>query len=191
MMATAVDSIPAGLCLSTSTLMTGDKNKQQNSRLNILNVQNCYLSYHVIRNLLRADNLNGLHRYRNESRFIHEIVNEKGFREGLETIEKVCKKCKEDGREKEMDSMISTLDLSDASLCSNYQLICHHLMSDRIRFGRIGLLFFFTFILCKRLHRDGRQKHVESVIDWLAEFLNEAVSPWLIRHHNGQWVSVV
>ena len=149
--------------------------------------QNAYLACTVTKKMLNAEGLNGLH-YK-EGRFTHEVINESGFKGAVETLEKSCMYLRNE-KQLEMERLVSTLDITDSQLCSNFQRVSEHLMQDDVRFGRIGSLFFFTFVLCKRLHQEGRQREVDSVIDWLASFLNEKVAPWLIKNHRGEWVSL-
>ncbi len=151
-----------------------------------LKKQNAYLSYAVTKKMLSAEGLNGLHRQ--ENRFTHEVINESGFKGTVDTLERSCMYLRKE-RMGEMERLVGTLDITDSQVCTNFQRVSEHLMQDDIRFGRIGSLFFFTFVLCKRLYTEGRQKEVDSVIDWLAGFLNERISPWLIKKHAGQWVS--
>ena len=151
-----------------------------------LKMQNSYLSYTVTKKLLSEENLNGLHRQ--ENRFTHEVINEPGFKGAVETLEKSCRYLKKE-KLGEMDRLVGTMNITDSQLCTNFQRVSEHLMQEDIRFGRIGSLFFFTFVLSRRLYSEGRQKEVDSVIDWLAIFLDERISPWLMKNHQGQWVS--
>lgn len=184
-MATAVE-VPSGyLLMSDPSPPLRERDRQATDRLRI---QNSYLSYHITVTMLKADNLNGLHRH--GQRFTHEVINEPGFKEAVATLEKACQRLKEN-RETEMESLVSTMDITDSQLCINYQAVARHLMQEDVRFGRICSFFYFTFVLCKRLHLRGRQREIESVIDWQARYLNEVVSPWLIQNHGGLWVSTI
>ena len=153
------------------------------AQLKKLKMQNAFLSYKVLKVMLSADNL-----HRQENRFTHEVINEPGFQGAVETLEKSCHCLK---REKldEMDNLVGTLDISDAHLYTSFLSVSKHLMQDDIRFGRIGSLFFFTYVLCRRLYSEGRQKEVDSVIDWLAAFLDDKIAPWLVKNHHGSWVN--
>ena len=190
-MATAVESriVPADLMVVHPVTSPEEKALEEK-----INIQNAYLAFTVVRNMLKKDNLNGLHRCQlagSSKQFTHEYINEASFKDALDTLEKVCRHLS--ARENEIESLVDTLDTSDSQLYKNYQCIAQHLLvlSSEVRFGRIGSLFFFTYLLCKRLHKDNRSKEVESVIDWLALFLNENVTPWLIQKHHGQWVCIV
>lgn len=117
-----------------------------------LRIQNQYLAFNITKNLLKAANLNGLQRP--ESRFTHEVINDPGFKDAMSTLEKTClalRECRED----EMGGLVSTLDITDAQLCANYKRVSDHLVMDEIRFGRITSLFYFTYILAKRLPPGG------------------------------------
>lgn len=151
-----------------------------------LKIQNNYLAYNITKKLLRDANLNGLSR-QSDSRFTHEVINEPGFKEAVTTLEKGCQTLRET-KEDEMTVLVGTLDITDSQLCANYQRVSEHLMFEEIRFGRIASLFFFTYVLSKRLHGEGRQE-IQSVVDWLTAFLNERIAPWLIKNHGGNWVS--
>lgn len=154
-----------------------------------LSTQNAYLATTIIREMLKAENMNGLHHRTHDSRFTHEVINEPGFKEAVNTILKCCRYLKEK-QEADTEKLVATLDITDTQLCANYRCVAEHLMAEEVRFGRIGSLFFFTYVLCKRLHARGRQREIESVMDWLTIFLDEKIAPWLIQHHGGKWVSL-
>ena len=183
-MATAVE-VPNVLLMSDPSPSCDQPSLQ--SRVKI---QNAYLACTIIRDMLKSENMNGLHRLHDSRRFTHEVINEPGFKEAVATLDKCCRYLKEK-KESEMEVLVSTLDITDTQLCTNYQKIADHLMADDIKFGRVGSLFFFTFVLCKRLHIEGRQREIESVVDWLARFLDDKIAPWLIQNHGGKWVSHV
>lgn len=184
-MATAVEQMmPSGY------LVVADPTVSDQNMANILRTQNAYLSFYVIRNMLRADDLNGLHCRLSANVFTHEVIVESGVRDVAVTIENACTRLKPFAEE-EMEALLQTLDISDSKLCNNYQRVARLLMTENISFGRVVVLFFFTYVLCKRLHRDGRPRLIESVVDWLTEFLSDTISPWLVNHHHGQWVSTV
>ena len=154
-----------------------------------LKMQNRYLAITNTKNMLRAANLNGLQRHP-DSRFTHEVINEAGFKEAVATLEKSCIMLK-DAKEDEFGTLVATLDITDSQLYANYQRVSQHLMADEIRFGRIASLFFFTYVLSKRLHKEGRQREIKSVMDWLTAFLDDTIAPWLIQNHGGNWVRTV
>ena len=153
----------------------------------LLKVQNHYLAFTVTNTLLRAANLHGLLRVP-DSCHIHEIINEPSFKDAVLTLQNSCLLLSET-EEDEMSSLVSTLDITDSRLCSNFKQVSDRLMSDQIRFGRIASLFFFTYVLAKRLHLEGRRREVTSVVEWLAAVLDEKISSWLMEHHGGKWVS--
>ena len=159
----------------------------EQAQLGKLKKQNAYLAYTVTKKMLSAEGLNGLHQ--KDNRFTHEVINESGFKGAVETLEKSCMYLRKE-KQFEMERLVGTLDITDSQLCTNVQRVSEHLMQDDVRFGRIGSLFFFTFVLCKRLYKEGRQREVDSVMDWLTAFLNERIAPWLIRNHKGEWVSL-
>lgn len=182
-MATAVEQMmPSGYLVITDPSVS-DQNLPPK-----LKTQNHYLSFFVIKNMLKADNLNGIHCRLSTSLFTHEVIVESGVKDAEVTIENACTRLKPIAQE-EMETLLHTLDISDANLCNNYQRVARLLMTENIGFGRIVMLFFFTYVLCKRLHKECRPRQIESVVDWLAEFLSDTVSPWLVNHHHGQWVS--
>ncbi len=179
-MANAVDKM-----VTSCLVMSHDGKKEQ------ISIQNRYLSFTVIVDMLKEDNLNGLHRQtQKDSRFTHEVINKPEFKDALCKLKDTIRHWK-DKQEAEMDSMVGALNTTDTHLCSSYHTVANHLMADEINFGRIGSMFFFTYVLSKRLHRQGRQREIESVVDWLAVFLDEKITPWLLRNHNGQWVCLL
>ena len=189
-MAAAVERVvPAGLLVAPPLNSRGGKTLEEK-----INVQNIYLAYYVVRDMLKEDNLNGLSHSRllGEGQWRHEYINEAGFKEALQTLKDICRHFKAT-KACEMESLVGTLDITDTQLYTNYLQVAQHLLvlSSEVRFGRIGSLFFFTYLLCKRLHRDSRLREVDSVIDWLAQFLNENITPWLIQKHGGKWVCTV
>ena len=179
LMARAVQEVPNVLIMA-EPMAAGDTE-------DILRIQNGYLAFNITKSMLRAANLNGLQR-EPESRFTHEVINEPGFKDAVATIEKACLMLR-DSKEDEMGSLVSTMDITDSQLCANFKKVSDHLMAEEIRFGRIVSLFFFTYVLAKRLHLEGRQREVKSTVEWLRDFLDEKISPWLMRHHGGKWVS--
>lgn len=183
-MAAAVEVQSVFLMSNHSPALSGER-----LLISRLETQNAYLAFTVVRGMLKADNLNGFHR-QPDSRFTHEVINEPGFKEAVITLEKSCHYLKET-KAAEMERLVATLDITDSQLCTNYQRVADHLMAEDVRFGRIGSLFFFTYILCKRLHLEGRQREIESVVDWLTLFLTDKITPWLMKNYSGKWVSVV
>ncbi len=177
-MATAVE-VPSSLMIMSDPCYEEARSK--------LKLQNHYLAYHITKRLLRDANLNGLQRLA-DSRFTHEVINQPGFKETVAALEKACQSLR-DTNEEEMNALVSTLDITDSQLCANYHRVSEHMMSEEIRFGRIASLFFFTYVLSKRLHGEGRQKETQSLVDWLTAFLNERIAPWLVQNHKGDWVS--
>ena len=182
-MATAVEQMmPGGYLVITDPKVT-DQNLARK-----LKIQNHYLSFHVIKNMLKADDLNGINCRLGNGLFTHEVIVESGVKDSEVTIENACIRLKPVAEE-EMVTLLLTLDVSDTNLCNNYRRVARLLMTENIGFGKIVMLFFFTYVLCKRLHIECRLRLIESVVDWLAEFLSDTISPWLVDHHNGQWVS--
>lgn len=179
-MANAVDLGSKLLMCSGSPSLSKEEMKK------ILKVQNRFLSWNVIVDMLKEDNLNGLHR-QPDSSFTHEVINQPGFKDAVETVTKTVRYLRET-RKDEFEGLVGTLDISDSQLYSNYRRVQEHLMTE-VKFGRIGTLFFFVYVLSKRLHKESRQREIESVIQWLNEFLDDTVAPWLVEHHNGDWVS--
>ena len=168
-------------------MVSGPTPPQNRDVLYRLKIQNAYLSYNTVKTLLKENNMNGFHRTNRLHEY--EVINEPGFKEATATLEKATRYLV-DNKEGEMEKLVSTLDITDSQLHTNFQHVSNHLMAEDIRFGRISSLFFFTYVLSKRLHRAGRQREIESVIDWLAMFLNDVIAPWLIKNHRGDWVSI-
>ena len=148
-----------------------------------LNDQNRYLAYTVIYKMLKAD---GLH---DDHHITHEVINDPGFKEAVSVLERSCLALRE-VREEEMTGFATMITLDDVDLYTNFQCISEHTMAEEILFGRIISLFFFIYVLCKHLHLEGRQREIESVVDWLTAFLNDKITPWLEQNHGGNWVSV-
>lgn len=152
-----------------------------------LKVQNAYLATHVIRKQLKEDGINWQSSRRNPAIFTHETIAECGIREVCDTFFKAIARLRLVATE-EIEAMIQTLELGDSELCDSYTKVGNN-MTDGINFGRIITFFYFTSVLCKKLHLDNRQRLIESVVEWLINYLNDTVSPWLESTHNGQWVS--
>ena len=178
--------MPSGNLLSLGTIMAPTFGDQKLIRE--IEVQNAYLSFNVVKTVLQSDRIGGLHCLFNTSLFTHEVIVESGVREVKVAIENACFSLKPIAQE-EMESLLHTFDMTDTNLCNSYERVARLLMTERISFGRIVSLFFFTYTLCKRLHEDSRPRLIESVVNWLTVFLNETVSPWLVGQHQGKWVS--
>lgn len=154
----------------------------------VINLQNKYLSFTVIRDMLKEDNL---HYQQPDSRFTHEVINKLGLnkpelKDALNTLKETIRFWKVK-QEADMDLLVGSLNTTDMQLWASYHSVAQHLMSeDCIGFGRIGSLFFFTYILSKHLHREGRE--INSAIECLASFLDDKITPWLIKNHSGRWV---
>ena len=183
-MAAAVEQVMPSSCFLVADPSLSDLDLARN-----LKIQNTYLAYYVLRNMLKSDNVQGIYCPRYTNLFTHEVVVESGVREVEATIERACINLKPIAKE-EMESLLDTFDIRDTHLCNNYQRVARLLMTEKINFGRIVMLFFFTYVLCKRLHNDCRSRVMESVVEWLAEFLCDTVNPWLLDHHQGKWVSL-
>ena len=143
-----------------------------------LAIQNKYLAHHITKYLLRSDD------HDPPLSLNHDVIDESGFKDAVVTLEKSCLVLK-GSKEEEMERLV------DTQLRTNYQKVLECLMVEDIQFGRIVSLFFFTYVLCKHLYQEGRQREVESVVDRLTAFLNDTISPWLIENHGGNWVSAV
>ena len=161
-----------------------------NTELDVqLRVQNRYIVTSVLRKQLGEDGVTWLSgRSYSPSQFTHEVIAECGIPEVVGTISRGCTALRGIATE-DMDALILTLELSDTHLCESYMRVLQNLTDSGMNFGRIISVFFFSYILCKRLHRDGRHRLIESVAEWLIEYLNESINPWLETNHNGQWVS--
>ena len=175
--------------LPSGYFLVADPTATDQNRIRKLKLQNAYLAFFFIRDMLKSDGVQELHCRLNTTLFTHEVVVESGVRDVLATIEKACTHLKPIAEE-EMESLLDTFDMTDTHLCSNYQRVSKLLMTEKINFGRIVSLFFFTYVLCKRLHNDCRSRVMESVVEWLTEFLCDTVNPWLLDHHQGKWVSL-
>ena len=150
-----------------------------------LQIQNAYLAHTVVCNLLRSDHLQTPH----GKHFAHEVISEPGFKDSVTTLEEACCYMKE-SCEAEVVTFVSQLDTSDPQICQTFQQVVNSLMDKEIKFGRIASLFFFTYLLCKRLYLEGKQGNIEHVVNCLSRFLDERVSPWLVEKHNGRWEAI-
>ena len=82
--------------------------------------------------------------------------------------------------------LVQTMDITDGQLHSEFVKAAGQVV-DEIRWGRIASLFFLTSLLAERLIKEEQGSKVESLVMWLAQFLNTHVSSWI--EQRGGWVS--
>ena len=83
--------------------------------------------------------------------------------------------------------LVLTLDTSDGQLHTEFLKAAGQVV-DEIRWGRIASLFFLTSLLAERLMNENQGAKVDALVQWLAQFLNDHVSYWVLQR--GGWVSV-
>ena len=152
-----------------------------------LTVENAYLAHHLVR---RALSKNGVHinghlkQQRISSEKIRAILEDKDFKRAvsaLETANDVFMDKHKDG----VMNLVQTMDITDGQLHSEFVKAAGQVV-DEIRWGRIASLFFLTSLLAERLISEGQGSKVESLVKWLALFLNTHVSSWI--EQRGGWV---
>lgn len=152
-----------------------------------LKIQNAYIAINVVKRQLNEDGIGWQSSRHNPAMFTHEAIGECGIREVCDIICRSISRVKSVAGE-EIEAMVLTLELGDTELYDSYTKVGKN-MSEGIGFGRIVTFLCFTSAMCKRLHLDNRQRLIESVVEWLIEYLNDTISPWLESNHDGQWVS--
>ena len=155
-------------------------------RADRIEIQNAYLSYHLVRRALdRAKvHVNG---YLQQPKTPAALESNEGFKRVLKALEKANDVFMDRYRESVM-TLVETLDISDSQLHTEFLRAAGQIV-DEIRWGRIASLFFLTSLLAERLVREGQSAKIESLVTWLAHFLNDHVSPWI--EQRGGWVSQV
>ena len=154
-----------------------------------LTVQSAYLAYHLVRRALNRNkiHINGhLKQQTIISAQLRAIVEDKDFKKAisaLETANDVFMDKHKDG----VMSLVQTIDITDGQLHSEFVKAAGQVV-DEIRWGRIASLFFLTSLLAERLIKEGQGSKVESLVMWLAQFLNTHVSSWI--EQRGGWVSI-
>jgi len=182
-MAMVEQQLPQGFLAWTPPSVTDSELEE------LLRVQNRYIVTSVIRQQLGEDGVTWLGGHgRSPSLFTHEAIAERRIPDVVDTITGGCAALRRVATE-EMDALIQTLDLSDTHINDSYMRVLKNMTDSGMNFGRIVSVFFFSYVLCKRLHKDGRHRLIESVVEWLMEYLNESINPWLESNHNGEWVS--
>nr|CAB97205.1 BHP1 protein [Suberites domuncula] len=172
--------------LLTTISMTHPDN---DSELILVMQQSACLSYHLTYYLLNQGGIK-LNGYAGNGRTSHtrnRLTNDKKFREAISTLESSCKQMKSKYQQ-EIEGLVKTLDISDTQLYTNFQHAANSLMDGDIRWGRIAVLFFFTSVLAKRLHKDGHSHQISSLIGWLTTFLNDNATSWILE--NGGWAAI-
>ena len=154
----------------------------------VLTVENAYLARHMVRRALTRNNIHINGHLKQEpinSARIRAIVEDVDFRRAilsLETANDVFMDKHKDG----VMGLVQTMDIADAQLHSEFVKAAGQVV-DEIRWGRIASLFFLTSLLAERLIKEGQGSKVESLVIWLAQFLNTHVSSWI--EQRGGWVS--
>ena len=151
----------------------------------ILKLQNNYLAFGVMKNLL-GDRASRFLQQEQPPRYEATSTNA-GVKEASATIEKACLALRE-SKGDEMDALVSTLSTGDSQLWTSYHQVCDRLMAENINFGRIITLFFFTYTLSNQLLQNGSTEKMKSVVCWLEQYLNDKITPWLLEEHGGNWV---
>ena len=152
-----------------------------------LTVENLYLARHLVRRALNRNNvhINGhLKQQTISAAQLRAIVEDKSFQKAvsaLETANDVFMDKHKDG----VMGLVQTMDITDAQLHSEFVKAAGQVV-DEIRWGRIASLFFLTSLLAERLFNEGQGSKVESLVMWLAQFLNTHVSSWI--EQRGGWV---
>lgn len=153
-----------------------------------LTVENAYLARYMVRRALTRNNvhINGhLKQEPIKSARIRAIVEDVDFRRAilaLETANDVFMDKHKDG----VMGLVQTMDITDGQLHSEFVKAAGQVV-DEIRWGRIASLFFLTSLLAERLIKEEQGSKVESLVIWLAQFLNTHVSSWI--EQRGGWVS--
>lgn len=154
-----------------------------------LTVQSAYLAYHLVRRALNRNkiHINGhLKQQTIISAQLRAIVEDKDFKKAisaLETANDVFMDKHKDG----VMSLVQTIDITDGQLHSEFVKAAGQVV-DEIRWGRIASLFFLTSLLAERLIKEGQGSKVESLVMWLAQFLNTHVSSWI--EQRGGWAAI-
>ena len=175
---------PAGVWSAIISALMPHNLRPDSALARKLQIQNAYLAHTITCNLLRSDHFQTPH----SKHLAHEAISEPGFKEAVITLEEACRYMKE-SYEAEMVTFMSQLDISD-QICLTFQQVVNSVVDKEIKFGRIASLFFFTYLLCKRLYLEGKQGNIEEVVDCLSRFLDERMSPWLFEKHNGRWEAI-
>lgn len=155
----------------------------------VLTVQNTYLAYHLVRrNLSRAKvHVNGHLKYDIDSKLSHPAIEGERFKKAVQTLE-TANDAFMDRHKDNVMQLVLNLDISDSQLHAEFLKAAGQVV-DEIRWGRISSLFFLTSLLAERLVNEGHGNKVESLVMWLAQFLNDHVSHWI--ETRGGWVSRV
>ena len=154
----------------------------------ILTVQNAYLAYHLVRRALNKNNVhvNGHLRQQAISPAQRQaILEDEQFKKAVSMLETANDAFMERHKAGIM-SLVQTLDIADGQLHSEFVKAAGQVV-DEIRWGRVASLFFLTSLLAERLINEGQGHKVDSLVIWLAQFLNSHVSAWIEK--KGGWVS--
>lgn len=155
-----------------------------------LTVENAYLARHLVRRALTRSNIhvNGhLKQQTITSAQIRAIVEDQDFQKAVAALEKA-NDVFMDKHKNGVMSLVQTVDITDGQLHSEFVKAAGQVV-DEIRWGRIASLFFLTSLLAERLINEGQGSKVESLVIWLAQFLDSHVSSWI--EQRGGWVSKI
>ena len=88
----------------------------------------------------------------------------------------------------ELVEMCNKLDISDEQLHSTVRILMSTIWEEPMNWGRLVSLFVVIGVLCTRLHREGHENKIESVLGWFKAYLRDNADPWI--RERGGWVSV-
>lgn len=167
--------------------MSADRILQVATPEGVLTVQNSYLAYHLVkRNLDKANvHVNG-HLKMKIDTSKHPALASDRFMCAVKTLETANDSFMTRYKDSVM-TLVLTLDTSDSQLHTEFLKAAGQAV-DEIRWGRIASLFFLTSLLSERLFKEGQGAKIDSMVEWLAQFLNDHVSYWI--QQRGGWAAI-
>ena len=72
------------------------------------------------------------------------------------------------------------LDIGDEQLHANFMEALDTVWEEPRNWGRLVSLFVAAYFICERLHREGSEDKIQSVIGWLGKYLKDHTVPWVL-----------
>ena len=119
----------------------------------------------------------------------HPCIKDEAFQSARRQIADACCYIQRQHGE-EIAELCAKLDISDEQLQANFVEALDVTWKEPRNWGRFVSLFVAAYYICERIYTEEKsEKKINSVIGWLAQYLETQVVPWIVDH--GGFVSAV
>jgi len=77
---------------------------------------------------------------------------------------------------------LNQLDVSPSALCASYHQLANGLFEGGCNWGKVVMLFTASSLIAARLYLDGHVELIESIKEWLIEFIRSRCKDWVLQH---------